>query len=352
MYSFSFKIIISILNKATQYISFLAIGLFLTFFLLIKEGLVVYEDIFINSLKGLYPEFLTQHSSIANKYKDNENITISKEVFVHSEEVMFSYDGDEGISKFMNVRTFNSQYKEKLFNTLNVSPSCRVQKNTVWISNRLYDNMIQDKSFNQKSIFFVNEEDEYIQYPVCVFALGNNEKWLITSTNTAKEMVYMPETNYIFYASGKKTKESLYSQAKVNNWKKYIDYEDLGIFLLSKEISSTFLISFFLFLVVFMIIAFSSLAKEFQSSIFLQKLFGMNIYQTIFFFSLFFFLYILILFIFVWVEYHIIYYILYKIIGVELILNYSLFFLSMFSLFLLGLLVSIAVTKKYHRLPL
>jgi hypothetical protein len=101
-----------------------------------------------------------------------------------------------------------------------------------------------------------------------------------------------------------------------------------------------------------MIIAFSSLAKEFQSSIFLQKLFGMNIYQTIFFFSLFFFLYILILFIFVWVEYHIIYYILYKIIGVELILNYSLFFLSMFSLFLLGLLVSIAVTKKYHRLPL
>lgn len=351
MYFFAFRIIFAILNKSTQYISFIAITLFLTFFLMIKEGLVTYEDKFINSLKGLYPEFVTTSKSTLATLK-NTNADIVKEIFVYSEEIMLSYGDDESISKFMNVRTFDSAHKDELFSTIDVDQSCKTDKKTVWLSDRLFKNMSQDNAFDREHIYFINNNDEYEKYSICIFELANDEKWLVTETANAKEMAYMPLPLNSIYTKDKKLKERLYATKKVNNWKKYIDYEDLGAFLLAMHISESFLLAFFIFLVIFMVITFSSLAEEFEASIFLQKMFGMNIYNTILLFSMFFILYVVFLLVFVVVEYTLISLVVFNVLNVSLLLDIKNLSIIAISLIFIGIIVSALVSKKYHRLPL
>ena len=352
-YYFALKIIFVILNKTTQYISFFSITLFVTFFLLIKQGLFVYEDIFINSLKGLYPEFITSSSSISKqlKTKYTDKIDIRDEIFVHSEEIGFSYEGEDTITKFMNVRTYDEKYKDKLFSTLNLN-RCKETPQTIWLSSRLYDNMSEDNSFDKKYLYFIDEDENYHKYPICVFELSNNEKWLLLSTKTAKNIAYMPFTKHIIYTKDKQIKEQLYSMKDINNWKKYIDYDDLGIFLLAKEISSTFLTSFFIFLIVFMTIAFSSLVKEFEASIFLTKLYGLNIYRTVVLYSVFFAIYTLAIGLFVFLEYNLITYFINIVVNFSLNLDIGLFVQVIQILFGIGVVSSIIMAIKYHRLPL
>ena len=351
MYQFAFKIIFAILNKSTQYISFIAITLFLTFFLMIKEGLVTYEDKFINSLKGLYPEFVTTSKS-ALKSLQNSDSDIVKEIFVYSEEIMLSYGDDEDISKFMNVRTFDSAHKDELFSTIDVDPSCVVNEKTVWLSDRLFKNMSQDNAFDREHLYFMSNKDEYEEYGICIFELANDEKWLVTQTANAKEMAYMPLPLNTIYTKDKKLKNKLYTMKRVNNWKKYIDYEDLGAFLLAMHVSESFLFAFFIFLVIFMIITFSSLAKEFEASIFLKKMFGMNIYDTILLFSMFFILYVVFLLVFVVIEYALISLVVSSVLGVSLLLDVKNLSIIAVSLIFIGIFVSALVSKKYHRLPL
>ncbi len=351
-YYFALKIIAVILNKATQYISFVSITLFITFFLIIKQGLFIYEDVFINSLKGLYPEFITSSSSLAKQIDKNYNVVIKSEIFVHSEEIEFSYDGDDDITKFMNVRTYDDQYKKNLFNTLKIKQQCNESQKTIWLSSRLYNNMAQDSSFNKKSIFFKDEDDNYNEYPICIFELDNNEKWLLSSINSAKNIAYMPFTKYVVYTDDKQIKDKLYELDGLNNWKKYIDYDDLGVFLLAKNISNTFLTAFFIFLISFMIIAFSSLAKEFESSIFLTKLYGLNIYRTIILYTFFFLIYTFAIAVFVYFEYLIIVYLIDLVSGFSINLDMNLFITILQILAAIGFCVSLFISIRYHRLPL
>lgn len=351
MYPFAFKIIFAILNKSTQYISFIAITLFLTFFLMIKEGLITYEDKFINSLKGLYPEFVTTSKSTLESLTNTPS-DIVKEIFVYSEEIMLSYGDDEDISKFMNVRTFDLKHKDELFSTIDVDESCVEDEKTIWLSDRLFRNMSQDNLFDKKHLYFMSNNDEYEKYSICVFELANDEKWLVTATANAKEMAYMPLPVNSIYTSDFKLKKKLYKTKKINNWKKYIDYEDLGAFLLAKHVSQSFLVAFFIFLVIFMIITFSSLAKEFEASIFLKKMFGMNIYDTIILFSMFFIFYVVLLLGFVVIEYTLISLVVSSVLGVTLSINIENLVIIAIALMLTGVFVSALVTKKYHRLPL
>ena len=354
-YYFALKIIFIILNKTTQYISFISITFFITFFLIIKQGLFLYEDIFINSLKGLYPEFITSSSSLSKTIQAKypiEQLKIKKEIFVHSEEVEFSYDSKDDITKFMNVRTYDDQYKHKLFSTLKIVNKCQETPNTLWISSRLFENMAQDSTFDKKSIFFKDEDDNYNRYQICQFNLDNNEKWLLVSSQTAKNIAYMPFTKYVVYTNDKKIKEQLYTQKDLNNWKKYIDYDDLGVFLLASEVSNTFLTTFFIFLISFMIIAFSSLAKEFESSVFLTKLYGLNIYRTIVLYTFFFILYTFAISIFVYFEYFIITYLINIVSGFLISFDGSLFITILQILVAIGFTVSLFISIKYHRLPL
>ena len=219
-YFFALKIIFTILNKVTQYISFVAVTLFITFFLIINQGLLIYEDVFINSLKGLYPEFITSSSSLVKtvqKRYSYDEINIKNEVFVHSEEIEFSYDSQDDMTKFMNVRTYDMDYKEKLFSTLDGLGTCKERDNTIWMSQRLFDNMTQDTIFNKTSIFFRDEDDNYIEYPICRFKLDNNEKWLLLSTDTAKEIAYLPFTKYVLYTNDRDIKDEFYNISSLNN---------------------------------------------------------------------------------------------------------------------------------------
>jgi len=354
-YYFALKIIFLILNKATQYISFVAITLFITFFLLIQQGLLIYEDIFINSLKGLYPEFITGSTELSKKLKgkySKSNLNIKEEIFVHSEEIEFSYDGKDDITKFMNVRTYNSEYKSKLFDTLKISQKCDEKPNTIWLSSRLYNNMNQDNKFSQDKLFFKDEDDNYIQYPICVFELGNSEKWLLTSTKNAKNIEYMPFTKNIIYTDDTNIKNELYEMKELKNWKNYIDYDDLGLFLLAKNISSTFLATFFIFLITFMIISFSSLAKEFSISIFLTKLYGLNLYRSIVLYTFFFCIYTLAIAFSVVLEYNLIVYLIGTVTSFSIDFNVDIFISILEILVLIGFFVSLFISKKYHRLPL
>ncbi|MCW8838419.1 MAG: hypothetical protein OQK11_06935, partial [Thiovulaceae bacterium] len=147
-------------------------------------------------------------------------------------------------------------------------------------------------------------------------------------------------------------KSKLYEMKKVNNWKKYIDYEDLGVFLLSKQVSQSFLLAFFIFLVIFMIITFSSLAKEFEASIFLKKMFGMTLLNTIFLFSMFFLIYVFLLLFFVILEYKLIAMLVFNLLNVELALSMQNILIIFIALVLIGSFISALVSKKYHRLPL
>jgi len=351
-YYFALKIIFLILNKTTQYISFIAITLFITFFLFIKQGLIIYEDLFINSLKGLYPEFITSSTSVANSIKSKYNVNIKNEIFVHSEEVEFSYDGKEDISKFMNVRTYDNQYKSKLFDTLIIEKKCYETNETIWLSSRLFDNMSQDTVFDKQFIYFKDEDDNYIKFPICTFKLDNNEKWLLTSTANAKRIAYMPFAKKVIYTDDKKAKEALYKIKGVNNWKQYIDYDDLGLFLLAKEVSSTFLITFFIFLMAFMVIAFSSLAKEFSVSVFLTKLFGLNIYKSVLLYTIFFIIYTFAIAFVVYLEFNIISYFIHIVAHFDIPLDGGIFSNILEILVILGFVVSLLISLKYHRLPL
>ncbi|MEA2017288.1 MAG: hypothetical protein U9N59_02470 [Campylobacterota bacterium] len=351
-YYFALKIIALILNKATQYISFISITFFITFFLIIKQGLFIYEDLFINSLKGLYPEFITSSSSVSKVVQNNYGSSIKNEIFVHSEEVEFSYDGAEDITKYMNVRTYDTQYKKQLFSTLKIDGSCNETEKTIWLSSRLYDNMLQDSTFDKKTIFFKDEDDNYHNYPICTFELDNNEKWLLASISTTKNIAYMPFTKYVVYTYDKDVKEKLYELSGLNNWKKYIDYDDLGVFLLAKNISATFLATFFIFLISFMVIAFSSLAKEFESSVFLTKLYGLNIYRTVVLYTFFFLIYTLAIAIFVFLEYSVIVYLIEYVSGFGISLDTILFFDILKILVGIGFFVSLFISIRYHRLPL
>ena len=351
-YFFALKIIAIILNKTTQYISFISITLFITFFLIIKQALFIYEDIFINSLKGLYPEFITSSTKLSKSIEKKYVVTIKKEIFVHSEEIEFSYDGIDTLTKFMNVRTYDEQYKHKLFSTLKIKEKCKEDKNTIWMSSRLYDNMAQDAAFDKKSIYFIDEDEVYQKYNICKFELDNNEKWLLIPNSTAKKIAYMPFAKYVIYTDNKEIKEQLYKTKGVNNWKKYIDYDDLGIFLLAQQVSGTFLATFFIFLVTFMMIAFSSLIKEFEASIFLTKLFGLNKYRTVVLYTLFFFIYTLAILLFVYIEYSLVKYIIAFVSDFQMPFDSELFMNIFLLLLLIGFVVSVIMTKKYHRLPL
>ena len=352
MYIFALKIIFSILNKSTQYISFIAITLFLTFFLMIKEGLVIYENEFINSLKGLYPEFVTSSVSSVDKYKNTKGISVVKEVFVYSEEIEFSYGDDVAISKFMNVRTFDKAHKKELFSTLKLEGQCSETSKTIWLSDRLFKNMSQDSAFDKKHIYFMNDDGDYIAYDICSFTLSNDEKWLVTSTKNAKQISYMPLATNVFYTKDVKLKDELYALSKIKNWKEYIDYDDLGIFLLAKHVSSSFLVAFFVFLLSFMVIAFSSLTKEFEASIFLKKMFGMSKFDTVVLYILFFIIYIVVLNGFVLVEYGVLSFAIESILHISLALDVINLSLISAILLVVGIFVSILVTLKYHRLPL
>lgn len=351
MFPFALRIIFKILNKSTQYISFLAIALFLTLFLLIKESLVIYEEKFINSLKGLYPEYVTNSTSTIEKLK-NENIEIVQEVFVYSEEILFSYNEDDEMAKFMNVRTFDKEQKDILFSTIDVESGCVNKPTTIWLSERLYLNMKQDAIFNGKYLYFIDSDDEYIKYDICTFKLANDEKWLVTSTSNAKNIAYLPLPTNSLYTTDKNLKEELLEISKINNWKKYIDYEDLGIFLLAQHISQGFLVAFFIFLSIFMMITFSSLTKEFELSIFLQKLYGMNFFKTIILFSIFFFLYIVILLFVVFLFYTISTVVTENILNITISLDLYNIFIMFVLLMFVGVSSSFLVVKKYHKLPL
>lgn len=351
-YFFALKIIVTILNKTTQYISFISITLFITFFLIIKQGLFLYEDIFINSLKGLYPEFITSSTKLAKSIEEKYDVTIKKEIFVHSEEIEFSYDGEDTLTKFMNVRTYDDEYKHKLFSTLKITDKCNETSDTIWISSRLYDNMSQDALFDQKTILFKNEDEDYNKFPICKFELDNNEKWLLVSTSTAKKIAYMPFAKNVIYTDDKNIKEQLYVMKDVNNWKKYLDYDDLGVFLLAKEVSNTFLTTFFIFLITFMVIGFSSLIKEFAASIFLTKLYGLNKYRTVLLYTFFFLIYSIAILAFVFVEYSIITYVISVVSSFNMELDGELFTNIFQILLAIGFVVSLIITIKYHRLPL
>jgi hypothetical protein len=354
-YLFALKIIFVILNKSTQYISFISITLFITFFLIIKQGLFLYEDIFINSLKGLYPEFITSSVSVSNDLKQTfsrDKLSITNEVFVHSEEVEFSYNGEDDITKFMNVRTFNERYKQKLFSTLKDTQNCDKDEKTIWMSSRLYYNLSQDSAFDKRYIYFKDEDDNYLKYNICKFEFENNEKWLLISSSTVKNIAYMPFAKYVVYTDDKKIKEKLYQTHNLDNWKRYIDYDDLGIFLIAKEVSNTFLGTFFIFLFSFMIIAFSSLAKEFEASIFLTKLYGFNIAKTILLYLIFFILYIFFISVFILLEYYIVTYLISMTTDFIVPLDFNLLIMIIEVLLGIGLFVSLFISIKYHRLPL
>lgn len=351
MYFFAFKIIFAILNKSTQYISFIAISMFLSVFLLTDQSLITYQEKFINSLKGLYPEFVTNSSSTLKKLR-SEDLDIVKEIFVYSEEIMFSYGGYEDVSKFMNVRTYDSKHKDTLFSTIDTDNTCAESDNIVWLSNRLYKNMLQDSAFDKKHMYFVDINDELKKYDVCTFDLANDEKWLVTSTKNAKQMAYMPLPTNTIYTDDLKLKSKLYDMKKINNWKKYIDYDDLGVFLLAKQVSSSFLFAFFIFLIIFMFITFSSLAKEFEAGIFLKKIYGMTLFKTIILFSLFFFFYVSLLTLIVYLEYELSSLLLLNILGVKLVLSMEKLGTVFIVLVLIGSMISAYVSKKYHRLPL
>jgi len=351
MYLFALKIIFSILNKSTQYLSFITIALFLTFFLLIKQSLMIYEVKFIDSLKGLYPEFVTTSVSTLKKLKE-DGVSAVPEIFVYSEEILFSYDEDEEIAKFMNVRTFDKKHKDALFSTITLLSACKETEKTVWLSNRLYDNMIQDNAFNKESLFFMDSDDNYQDYNICIFKLDNNEKWLVTSTKNAKKMAYMPLASRTIYTNDFNVKEKLYHTKKVYNWKKYIDYDDLGIFLLAKHVSKAFLVAFFIFLMIFMIITFSSLAKELESSIFLQKMYGMNFTMTVFMLSSFFTIYTFFLLIATIFFYKIFVFTAGITLHIQIVLDMQLLMNLTLLLIFIGIIVSTFITKKYHKLPL
>ncbi len=353
-YYFALKIIFIILNKVTQYISFVSITLFITFFLLIKQGLFIYEDIFINSLKGLYPEFITNSKTIAGELEATyqDKITIRDEVFVHSEKIEFSYDGDKDITKFINVRTYDNDYKEQLFSTLKITEECKETDKTIWISSRLYDNLAQDGTFNKTTLYFKNDNDEYLPYSICKFQLDNNEKWILVSNKGRKDIAYLPFPKKVIYTNNQELKQSLYTASGVDNWKKYIDYDDLGVFLLAQEVSGTFLMTFFIFLVSFMVIAFSSLGKEFESSVFLIKLYGLNIYRTVVLYTFFFIIYSFFIAVFVYLEYSFITYLIDVSFNFTVELDYKLFISIFDSLLLLGFFVALFLSLRYHRLPL
>jgi len=330
-------------------------SLFITFFLLFFLGLFIYEDIFINSLKGLYPEFVTPSAKLSktlqNRYK-NRDFIAKEEVFVHSEEISFSYDGKEDLTKLMNVRTYANEYKYELFNTLKITKVCNETNNTIWMSSRLYNNMSQDTIFDRTSLYFKDEDDNYHKYNICQFDLDNDEKWLLISSEVAKNIAYLPFPKYVLYTDEKDIKEQLYTTKAVNSWKKYLDYDDLGIFLLAKEVSNTFLTTFFIFLITFMIIAFSSLAKEFEASIFLTKLYGLNIYRSIALYTFFFLIYTLAIALVVYVEYNVIVFFISSVTNFAITLDINIFYTILKILAVIGFVVSIFMSLKYHRLPL
>jgi hypothetical protein len=175
---------------------------------------------------------------------------------------------------------------------------------------------------------------------------------MLTSTLVAKEIAYMPFTKKVIYTNNKEIKEKLYDIKELNNWKQYIDYDDLGVFLLAKEVSSTFLTTFFIFLLIFMVIAFSSLVKEFETSIFLTKLYGLNIYRTVTLYTFFFILYTIAIAIVVSIEYFIFTYIITLVSSFSIGFDAVLFQTILQILVCIGFFVSLFMAKKYHRLPL
>ena len=252
----------------------------------------------------------------------------------------------------MNVRTYANEYKNELFNTLKITKVCNETNNTIWMSSRLYNNMSQDTIFDRTSLYFKDEDDNYHKYNICQFDLDNDEKWLLISSEVAKNIAYLPFPKYVLYTDEKDIKEQLYTTKAVNSWKKYLDYDDLGIFLLAKEVSNTFLTTFFIFLITFMIIAFSSLAKEFEASIFLTKLYGLNIYRSIALYTFFFLIYTLAIALVVYVEYNVIVFFISSVTNFAITLDINIFYTILKILAVIGFVVSIFMSLKYHRLPL
>ena len=353
MYRFALKIIFAILNKSTQYISFFAITIFLMLFLFIKQSIATYEDKFINSLKGLYPEYITSSKKIAKEYNALKGVEALKEIFVYSEEIAFSYSQSEAdaITKYMNVRTYDESHKKELFDALNTQ-ECPYKNDVIWVSQKLYQGFLKDGEFNKKTIFFADNDDVYQPYNICLFNLANGEKWLITSSKTAKNIAYMPLESQVIYTHDKKIKAKLDKTRKVHSWRDYIDYDDLGLFLLAKHVSVSFLVAFFIFLVTFMVIVFASIAKEFESSVFLQKLYGMDFFHTVMLFVLFFTLYISAINLFLLVEFGAVQGLFEHLLQTSIPLDFvTLVYVDTF-LMVVSVALSFVLTKKYHRLPL
>lgn len=260
-----FKLLYKELSNIKGLIFLFSTILILSSLMLLKNYQVFFEKHYISYLKSIYPHNFTNMKSI-KKHKI-KNIQYSDEIYEISLEDMklFFHKGKtykQVHIKSIGVRSFEINHIPEIIKDI-------YQKNTIFISDKLYDKITSNKDYADKISF----NNPNYSFDIKPFKSHLENDYILMSNDIGKKMFSLSRFNIVnIYSLNKEhSKKDIFNLFKeknirIINWQDRLPFFNKLFFGIYEKISFIYIIVFSLLVITFMVFFLSSLLEDIQKA--------------------------------------------------------------------------------------
>lgn len=239
-----------------------------------------FKHIYINDLKGLYPEIFVEHQGKQVK-KWEPGIELEKELFEVSRTAAFRFSPDkEDILLFdVGVRAARPDRLEAIVND---PISDTGQTEEIWANESLWQKLDDSKEFDGRGIYLKGRGDKYIYVKINRFkVLGQQDKdWLVMPEKVADNLGMLlniaaiyPE-NSVDLEAVKTTFEK--RGFRVFQWLDRLPFLNLAVYKVGLQLYLVFMVSTFWLTAFLLLSVFHDLLAEFKKVMKFSIIYGLN----------------------------------------------------------------------------
>ncbi|MGM0452468.1 MAG: hypothetical protein ACQERN_04835 [Thermodesulfobacteriota bacterium] len=264
---------------------------FLIFGVLFYGYIDAFKQIYINGLKGLYPEiYIETQGERVNALMPG--IAFEKEIFQISQVFKFRFAPDTTDILLFDVG-IRASSPERLPGIVNKAEADNNAVNTVWVNRSLWQKLARSTSFDGEGIYLKGRGGRYKYLKVDRFhLLGQNDKdWLVLSTPMAKDlgMLFNIAAIYPGKNADQQSIESTYAAEgyKVFRWSDRLPFLNIAMYRVGLQLYAVF-IAATVFLIAFLVLSvFHDMLIEFKKVIQFSMIYGLNEFLILLVFVLF-----------------------------------------------------------------
>lgn len=192
-----------IFKSPKQLMVFLLLVVFLFFGMVFYVSVDTFEEVYINNIKGFYPEiYIPIHRDEIPKLRPDV-LTYHEEVFEVSNEIIFKLTIDEPEKIFLNVglRAIDGNHLSNIVPLKNVEN----HQQTIWINASFKQKIIKTSNYDGKGIYLKSRRGKfhYVMLSDLDFISGGeNKDWMVFSAALAAQLGILPNIIGVYPSTG------------------------------------------------------------------------------------------------------------------------------------------------------